>query len=136
MSIESVPPNLFAVPDLSSDHPHPQLDVFLQPYWSPQIAHELITTANALVHPRGKGIYATEEAPDAIQALFDGVPVNDREGKASSEESNRERRKRWREFAYNAISSGTLSVSRISCVLSTHGMLQNTSLASSFTQRP
>lgn len=108
MPIETVPPNLFAVPDLASDHPNPQVDVFLQPFWSPHVAHELITTANALTNPRGKGIYATDEAPDAMQALFDRVPVNDREEKASSEESNRERRKKWREFAYNSVPSGTL----------------------------
>lgn len=82
----------------------------MQPYWSPHIAHELIVTAQALVNPRGKGIYATDESPDVIQALFDGVQVNDREEKAWTEAENKEKRKKWRECAYNAVPSGMLSI--------------------------
>ncbi|KAJ3568756.1 hypothetical protein NP233_g5507 [Leucocoprinus birnbaumii] len=106
-NVETVPPNLFAVPDLTSEKvPQPPSSVtFLQSYWSPHIAHELITTAQALVNPRGKGIYATDESPDVIQALFDGVQVNDREEKAWTKAENRERRKKWRESAYNAVPS-------------------------------
>lgn len=108
--LESVPPNLFASPDLTTQLPRPlSPDVFLQPYLSPHAAHDLIKTASALVSPRGKGIYATDESPDAIQALLDGVPLNDREERTCSSEENRERRKKWREFAYNAVSNGKQS---------------------------
>ena len=102
---ETIPPNLFAVPDLTSEQiSHlPPSNVFLQPYWSPHIAHELIMTAQALVNHRGKGIYATDESPDVIQAAFDGVKVDKR---VWTEAENKERRKNWRKCAYNAISSG------------------------------
>jgi len=107
-NVENIPPNLFAVPDLTSERipcPLPS-NVFLQPYWSPHIAHDLMTTAQALVNPRGKGIYATDESPDVIQAAFDGVQVNDREERVWTEVESKERRKKWRECAYNAIPSG------------------------------
>ncbi|KAF9454796.1 aldolase [Macrolepiota fuliginosa MF-IS2] len=107
--VESVPPNLFAVPDLTSELPPLHLDVFLQPYWSPHVAHELITTANSLVNPRGKGIYATDESPNVMQALFDGVPLNNHEERVWSEAENRERRKKWRECAYKAVPSEYIS---------------------------
>ncbi|KAF7768136.1 hypothetical protein Agabi119p4_7379 [Agaricus bisporus var. burnettii] len=108
--LESIPPNLFASPDLTTQLPRPlSPDVFLQPYLSPHAAHDLIKTASALVSPRGKGIYATDESPDAIQALLDGVPLNDREERTCSSEENRERRKKWREFAYHAVSNEHIS---------------------------
>lgn len=113
-NVESIPPNLFASPDLTSELPRPPLlDVFLQSYLSPHVAHELISTASALVNPRGKGIYATDESPDVIQALFDGVQVNDHEARIWSAERNKERRKKWREFAYNAVSSGRCSIAQV-----------------------
>ena len=104
-SAETIPPNLFAVPDLTFEQiSHlPPSNVFLQPYWSPHIARELIMTAQALVNHRGKGIYATDESPDVIQAAFDGVKVDKR---VWTEAENKERRKNWRKCAYNAISSG------------------------------
>lgn len=105
--LEPAPLNLFASRDLPSQYPRPlSPDVFLQPFLSPHAAHDLIKTAGALVYPRGKGIYATDESPDVIQALFDGVPLNDREERTWSSEENRERRKEWREFAYDAVSNG------------------------------
>lgn len=60
-------------------------------------------TAQALVNHRGKGIYATDESPDVIQAAFDGDKVDKR---VWTEAENKERRKNWRKCAYNAISSG------------------------------
>lgn len=137
-NIETIPPNLFAEPDLTSQLPRPPpQDVFLQPYWSPHIAHELISTANALVAPRGKGIYATDESPDVIQALLDGVSLNDHEERAWSEEENRERRKKWRECAYNAVPSGIYPLFWTIRVPVAHFALQkNTSLVSYSTRRP
>ncbi|KAF5360335.1 hypothetical protein D9756_004806 [Leucocoprinus leucothites] len=110
-NVETVPPNLFAVPDLNSERVPslPPSRAFLQPYWSPHIAHELITTAQSLVNPRGKGIYATDESPDVIQALFDGVQVNDHEERVWTEAGKKERRKKWRECAYNAVPSEYIS---------------------------
>ena len=40
---------------------------YLYPHHSPAIAKSLIETAQALVNPRGKGIYATDETINAIE---------------------------------------------------------------------
>jgi hypothetical protein len=45
-----------------------------------------------------------------MQALFDGVQVNDREAKAWTDAENRERRKKWRECAYNAVPNGKFPI--------------------------
>lgn len=37
---------------------------YLYPFHKRERAEELIATANALVNPRGKGIYATDETPE------------------------------------------------------------------------
>lgn len=41
---------------------------YLYPYHKVKRAQELIATANALVSPRGKGIYATDETPEGESA--------------------------------------------------------------------
>lgn len=112
----SSPHNLFSVPDISSEVNRDQISgwedikVALAPHHSHFIAHELISTAIALVNPRGKGVYATDESPDAMDALLvaaagEGPPPQ------FTEAENRERRKRWREVVYDAAPSGKWSLS-------------------------
>jgi fructose-bisphosphate aldolase class I len=105
IATNSPPYDLFSTPDLSSDQP-PRLDVLIYPRQSPSVARELIETARALVNPRGKGIYATDETPDAIEAALRGASVGAEKDKQWSAEENRDRRKRWRESAYESLSNG------------------------------
>ncbi|KAF9013396.1 aldolase [Cyathus striatus] len=104
----STPTNLFSVPDLIAQRTTIR-DVHLYPYQSAFVAKELMDIANALVHPRGKGIYATDETPDAMESVFDAAMGNDHHGISEkeemkwTEEQHRERRKKWREFAYTII---------------------------------
>ncbi|RDB17805.1 Fructose-bisphosphate aldolase [Hypsizygus marmoreus] len=105
-----VPDNLFAIPDLVSETDEtPPLDVFLSSYHSPFVAYELISTANALVNPRGKGIYATDETPEAIEAAFRGAAEIAEEDEHWGEEDHKDRRRRWREDAYNSLSNEYIS---------------------------
>lgn len=97
MALNSAPTNLFYTPDLASKY----TDVFLYPYHSPSVARELIDTAHALVNPRGKGIYATDEAPEVIAAMLDA-----NKGQKKSEEELNDQRKRWRVGSYESISNG------------------------------
>jgi fructose-bisphosphate aldolase class I len=104
-NINSAPTNLFSTPDLASNHtPHP--DVFLYPYHSPSVAHELIDTANALVNPRGKGIYATDESPDVVAAMLEAAAHDANKGQKRTEEELNDQRKRWRVASYESLSSG------------------------------
>lgn len=105
ITANSTPFNLFSTPDLASDQT-PRPDVFLYPRHSPLVARELIETARALVNPRGKGIYATDETPDALEAVLRGASVGAEKDKQWSAEESRDRRKRWRESAYGALSNG------------------------------
>jgi len=64
-----------------------------------------MATALALVNPRGKGIYATDESPDVMTAILNAV-VDDGSEKQISEEENKAMRRKWKAFAFKAISSG------------------------------
>lgn len=80
---------------------------FLYPYHSPQIASELITIAHALVTPRGRGIYATDETPDGIEARLDAASKETglETGKLTEVEQT-ERRKNWRRCLYEGLPKG------------------------------
>ena len=110
-TVYSTPHNLFSVPDI---HPeanrdaisgHGNVQVFLYPFHSPFEAHELIAVAHDLVNPRGKGVYATDESPDAMDDLLDSVlPEGGKKRLTDTEKT--ERRKKWKEDMYNAVPSG------------------------------
>ena len=65
-----------------------------------------MTTALALVNPRGKGIYASDESPDVMTAILNTVKDDVNEEQTFSAEEDKEKRKKWKEFAYDAIQSG------------------------------
>lgn len=110
----SNPHNLFSVPDIPPEKyedrfsGHSDLPVYLPAHYSHFDAHELIAVASALVNPRGRGIYATDEAPWDLDTLFE--KTSDEIGVApphlSDEDARKERRKQWREDVYNSISNG------------------------------
>lgn len=118
-NIYTRPHNLFATPDISPDANRDawrqpgDVQVFLYPYYSKFDAHELIKIATALVNPRGKGIYATDEAPYAMDDLLDSLNDDPTLKKRRTEEENRERRKKWKECMYNAVSNGMCSSKKI-----------------------
>ncbi|PPR01137.1 hypothetical protein CVT26_016038 [Gymnopilus dilepis] len=113
-TVYSTPHNLFSVPDI---HPeanrdaisgHGNVQVFLYPFHSPFEAHELIAVAHDLVNPRGKGVYATDESPDAMDDLLDSVlPEGGKKRLTGTEKT--ERRKKWKEDMYNAVPSEYIS---------------------------
>ncbi|TDL16604.1 hypothetical protein BD410DRAFT_844266 [Rickenella mellea] len=85
---------------------------FLYPHHPPDIATQLISTANSLVHPCGRGIYATDETPEAIETrLFAAANTGDdgKDMKTFSDEQKRERRRRWRECLYESLSPEHIS---------------------------
>ncbi|PPQ66253.1 hypothetical protein CVT24_007271 [Panaeolus cyanescens] len=112
----SDPHNLFSVPDITPEKygdkfsGHGDIPVYLPAHYSHFDAHELIAVASALVNPRGRGIYATDEAPLDLDGLLDktshevGVPVQH-----LSDEAKKERRKQWRCDVYNSISNEHIS---------------------------
>lgn len=121
-TIHTLPHNLFAVPDIVTERAadsltgnigNPNAHMLLYPHHSPIDAHALAAVALALVTPRGKGIYATDEAPDAMAAVLDAAlgqgngAVKSREKRKWTEEEERERRVKWREVSYGAVPSGT-----------------------------
>lgn len=88
---------------------HPTLvpsNSFLYPYHSPAVAKSLILTAQALVNPRGKGIYATDETPEGIEARLIAAHGDEGKGKTWTEEDKKDRRRRWRECLYESLPSG------------------------------
>ncbi|KAF8798800.1 aldolase [Phlegmacium glaucopus] len=105
--------NLFSVPgrgnseSLSSSRQGSN-QLFVNEYHSAVDAQELMATALALVNPRGKGIYASDESPDVMTAILNTV-VADGSEKQVNEEENKARRRKWKAFAFNAISSGYVS---------------------------
>ncbi|KDR82673.1 hypothetical protein GALMADRAFT_238152 [Galerina marginata CBS 339.88] len=113
-TVYSLPHNIFSVPDIKPEvnrdavSGHGNVQVFLSPYHSPFEAHELIAVANALVNPRGKGVYATDEAPDAMVDLLNST-MEDGTKKHFTDAENRERRLKWRESMYNAASNEYIS---------------------------
>ncbi|KAF9561358.1 aldolase [Agrocybe pediades] len=113
----TLPHNLFSVPDISPEHGrdavsgHGNIPVYVHSYHSEFDAHELIAVATALVSPRGKGIYATDESPDAMIDLLNAATGEDPKvfEKRFTEEQNKERRKKWRESVYKAAPSEYIS---------------------------
>ena len=86
---------------------------YLYPYHTVQDAESLIATAQALVNPRGRGIYATDEAPEGIDerlAAAEELEGKDK-GKNWTEEEKRDRRRKWRECLYKSMPSGTFLIS-------------------------
>ncbi|KAH9480534.1 Fructose-bisphosphate aldolase 5, cytosolic [Psilocybe cubensis] len=118
MSPENIytrPHNLFATPDISPDANKDEwrqpgdVQILLYPYYSKFDAHELIKIARALVNPRGKGIYATDEAPYAMDDLLASLDEDPKLNKTRSEEDKRERRKKWRVCMYSAAPTDYIS---------------------------
>ena len=81
---------------------------FLYTYQSPQVASELIATANALVSPRGRGIYATDETPEGIEARLEAASdeIGLKKGKELTDDEKAERRKKWRICMYENLPKG------------------------------
>ncbi|KAF5382762.1 hypothetical protein D9615_002798 [Tricholomella constricta] len=110
LTTSSFPTNLFSTPDLHSrSQIEGKADVFLRPNHSSAVASKLIETARELVYPRGKGIYATDETPEAIAVVLHDAADEDVKQKQWTEDEERDRRRRWREAAYNAIPSEYIS---------------------------
>ncbi|KAH7921778.1 aldolase [Leucogyrophana mollusca] len=80
---------------------------FLYPHHPAHVARELVATAQALVHPRGKGIYATDETPEGIEARL--LAASTAAGKVFSDAEKRERRRRWRECLYESLPTDYIS---------------------------
>ena len=76
----------------------------LYPFHDPIVAKALIVIAQALVNPRGKGIYATDETPEGIAARL--AAAEGPGAKEYNEEEKRERRRKWRECLYESLSTG------------------------------
>ena len=98
----SPPSNLFTPTDDTPEKNSAKINIFIASHHNPSVAKELIETAQALVNPRGRGIYATDESPDVIEAAF----VAAGQAQSSSEEEMLQRRKAWREAVYNAVPKG------------------------------
>ncbi|PAV17536.1 aldolase [Pyrrhoderma noxium] len=82
---------------------------FLYPHHSEEAALELIATAQALVNPRGVGIYATDETPEGIESRLAAALGKGGSDKVLSEEEKRERRRRWRECLYETLPTEFIS---------------------------
>ncbi|KAI5123175.1 hypothetical protein M0805_000875 [Coniferiporia weirii] len=103
---------------------------FLYPHHPPAVARALIATAQALVNPRGVGIYATDETPEGIEARLEAAADEEGGAVARTEEEKRERRRRWRECLYE-----TLPTEYISGVILHHETLVDFQLAPVLTAR-
>lgn len=96
-----------------STTPDPSLDKErspLYPHHPLTLARSLIATANAIVNPRGKGIYATDETPDVIEARLCAAEGKNGDGKERSEDEKRERRWKWRADLYESLPVGTFFI--------------------------
>ncbi|KAF9221642.1 aldolase [Gyrodon lividus] len=81
---------------------------YLYPHHSATVAKSLIATAQALVNPRGRGIYATDETIDGIEArLVAAEGVED--SKVYTDAQKRDRRRRWRECLYESLPTDYIS---------------------------
>ncbi|KZV63496.1 aldolase [Peniophora sp. CONT] len=74
----------------------------LYPFHKPGLAAELISTANSLVNPRGRGIYATDETPEGIAARLNACNPSSASWSDSDAEA-KERRRAWRECLYSSM---------------------------------
>lgn len=79
---------------------------YLYPHHSPVVAKQLIETAQALVYPRGVGIYATDETPEGIEARLSAAADVKSEVEPLTEEEKKERRKNWRACLYGSLPTG------------------------------
>ena len=79
---------------------------YLYPHHSPAVAASLITIAEDLVNPRGKGIYATDETIEGIEARFSAAEGIEAKSKVYTDAQCRERRRRWRECLYESLPTG------------------------------
>lgn len=82
-------------------------NAYLYPHHSPAVAKSLIETAQALVNPRGKGIYGTDETIDGIETRLgaaEGIV-----GKLYTDAEKRERRRRFRQCLYESLPTGWVS---------------------------
>ena len=79
---------------------------YLYPHHSPAVAISLIATAEALVNPRGKGIYATDETIEGIEARLLAAEGLAGKSKVYTDAQSRERRRRWRECLYESLPTG------------------------------
>ncbi|KAI6110972.1 fructose-bisphosphate aldolase [Pisolithus croceorrhizus] len=83
------------------------LNSYLYPHHPPAVAKSLIQTAQALVNPRGKGIYATDETTDDIEsrlASAEGIV-----GKLYTYAEKRDRRRRFRQCLYESLPTDYIS---------------------------
>ncbi|KAG2129117.1 fructose-bisphosphate aldolase [Suillus clintonianus] len=79
---------------------------YLYPHHSTAVAKSLIQTAQALVNPRGKGIYATDETIDGIEAR---LVAAEGELKVYTDAQKQQRRRRWRECLYESLPTEYIS---------------------------
>ncbi|KAG0701398.1 fructose-bisphosphate aldolase [Suillus ampliporus] len=82
---------------------------YLYPHHSTAVAKSLIQTAQALVNPRGKGIYATDETIDGMEARLVAADGEEGESKVYTDAQKRERRRRWRECLYESLPTDYIS---------------------------
>ncbi|KAG1751221.1 fructose-bisphosphate aldolase [Suillus lakei] len=71
--------------------------------------HHSTATAQALVNPRGKGIYATDETIDGIEARLVAADGKEGESKVYTDAQKRQRRRRWRECLYESLPTEYIS---------------------------
>ncbi|EPQ54593.1 aldolase [Gloeophyllum trabeum ATCC 11539] len=81
-------------------------NAYLYPYHSTAIADQLISTAQTLVNPRGKGIYATDETPEGIEARLIAALGEDTKW---TDAEKREKRRRFRECLYESLPTQYIS---------------------------
>jgi fructose-bisphosphate aldolase class I len=84
-------------------------NAFLYPHHSPTVAEVLVKTAQELVNPRGKGIYATDETPEGIEARFVAAYGEEGNDKSYTPVEWKEKRRRWRECLYETLPTDYIS---------------------------
>ncbi|KAL4063297.1 fructose-bisphosphate aldolase [Scleroderma yunnanense] len=106
-SAKNAPSNTFTPTVSTNTRSDADANAYLYPHHPPAVAKSLIDTAQALVHPRGKGIYATDETTDGIEtrlAAAEGIV-----GKLYSDAEKRERRRRFRQCLYESLPTNYIS---------------------------
>lgn len=81
-------------------------NAYLYPHHTSAVAESLVKTAHALVNPKGKGIYATDETPEGIHARLLAAHGEEGKGKTFTEDEWKEKRRRWRECLYESLPTG------------------------------
>lgn len=102
----STPGYTFATSGGATASPDSEPLSYLYPHHSPAVAASLIATAEALVNPRGKGIYATDETIEGIEVRLLAAEGIEGKSKVYTDTQKRERRRRWRECLYESLPSG------------------------------